>query len=162
MNILFSILQRYFAFEPKYSPENQNKEFNKMANFYLVPQGIVYVIISLLFVSWKDTLRRENCNKQSGCDYNCCANPYLAPMYFFSFVLIAQFVLVNVVVAVLMKHLEESHKEQELDEEEEEAEMLRQMEAAGVLETEDREEEANNSDDGVRWLDGWIGRRMDR
>ena len=71
-------------------------------------------------------------------------------MYFFSFVLIAQFVLVNVVVAVLMKHLEESHKEQELDEEEEEAEMLRQMEAAGVLETEDREEEANNSDDGVR------------
>lgn len=32
-------------------------------------------------------------------------------MYFVSFVLTAQFVLVNVVIAVLMKHLEESNKE---------------------------------------------------
>lgn len=31
-------------------------------------------------------------------------------MYFVTFVLMAQFVLVNVVVAVLMKHLEESNK----------------------------------------------------
>lgn len=31
--------------------------------------------------------------------------------------LLAQFVLVNVVVAVLMKHLEESHHEMEIDEE---------------------------------------------
>ena len=34
-----------------------------------------------------------------------------APLYFVVFVLLAQFVLVNVVVAVLMKHLEESHKQ---------------------------------------------------
>lgn len=33
-------------------------------------------------------------------------------MYFVTFVLMAQFVLVNVVVAVLMKHLEESNKVQ--------------------------------------------------
>ena len=34
-----------------------------------------------------------------------------APLYFVVFVLLAQFVLVNVVVAVLMKHLEETHKQ---------------------------------------------------
>lgn len=34
----------------------------------------------------------------------------MAPIFFVVFVLMAQFVLVNVVVAVLMKHLEESHK----------------------------------------------------
>ena len=36
---------------------------------------------------------------------------YLAPLYFVVFVLLAQFVLVNVVVAVLMKHLEETHRQ---------------------------------------------------
>ena len=35
----------------------------------------------------------------------------MSPLYFVSFVLTAQFVLINVVVAVLMKHLEESNKE---------------------------------------------------
>lgn len=34
----------------------------------------------------------------------------MAPCFFVVFVLISQFVLVNVVVAVLMKHLEESNK----------------------------------------------------
>lgn len=58
----------------------------------------------------KDTLRQENCDKSSKCQNNCCANPILAPIFFITFVLMAQFVLVNVVVAVLMKHLEESHK----------------------------------------------------
>ena len=38
-------------------------------------------------------------------------NQYFAPLFFVVFVLMAQFVLVNVVVAVLMKHLEESHKQ---------------------------------------------------
>jgi hypothetical protein len=45
----------------------------------------------------------------------------LAPIYFVIFVLMAQFVLVNVVVAVLMKHLDESNKmmadDAEMDEE---------------------------------------------
>ena len=36
---------------------------------------------------------------------------YFAPLFFVVFVLLAQFVLVNVVVAVLMKHLEETHKQ---------------------------------------------------
>ncbi|XP_076312220.1 voltage-dependent T-type calcium channel subunit alpha-1G-like [Tachypleus tridentatus] len=56
----------------------------------------------------KDTLR-ENCDSSSNCVTNCCVSPIIAPIYFVVFVLMAQFVLVNVVVAVLMKHLEESH-----------------------------------------------------
>ncbi|KAM9744886.1 voltage-dependent T-type calcium channel subunit alpha-1H isoform 2-T2 [Menidia menidia] len=41
--------------------------------------------------------------------------PLISPIYFVTFVLMAQFVLVNVVVAVLMKHLEESNKEAKED-----------------------------------------------
>ncbi|XP_048104998.1 voltage-dependent T-type calcium channel subunit alpha-1I-like [Alosa alosa] len=55
----------------------------------------------------KDTLRE--CPPG---EYNC--NPslqFISPMYFVSFVLTAQFVLINVVVAVLMKHLDDSNKE---------------------------------------------------
>ena len=58
----------------------------------------------------KDTLREE-CEADDDCLKNCCVSPYFAPLFFVVFVLMAQFVLVNVVVAVLMKHLEESHKQ---------------------------------------------------
>ncbi|KAM4820283.1 voltage-dependent T-type calcium channel subunit alpha-1H [Thomomys bottae] len=55
----------------------------------------------------KDTLR-----ECSGEDRHCLSYlPALSPVYFVTFVLVAQFVLVNVVVAVLMKHLEENNKE---------------------------------------------------
>ncbi|XP_042200862.1 voltage-dependent T-type calcium channel subunit alpha-1I-like, partial [Callorhinchus milii] len=55
----------------------------------------------------KDTLR--DCN---GEDRTCLTNLQLiSPLYFVSFVLTAQFVLINVVVAVLMKHLDDSNKE---------------------------------------------------
>ncbi|XP_061912240.1 voltage-dependent T-type calcium channel subunit alpha-1G isoform X7 [Entelurus aequoreus] len=53
----------------------------------------------------KDTLR--DCAQDTG----TCYNTVVSPIYFVSFVLTAQFVLVNVVIAVLMKHLEESNKE---------------------------------------------------
>ncbi len=53
-------------------------------------------------------------------------------MYFVTFVLIAQFVLVNVVVAVLMKHLEESNKEAKEDAEMD-AEIEMEMEMARRL-----------------------------
>ncbi|XP_056221641.1 voltage-dependent T-type calcium channel subunit alpha-1G isoform X4 [Seriola aureovittata] len=53
----------------------------------------------------KDTLR--DCVQ----DTSTCYNTVVSPIYFVSFVLTAQFVLVNVVIAVLMKHLEESNKE---------------------------------------------------
>ncbi|XP_071550585.1 uncharacterized protein [Panulirus ornatus] len=57
----------------------------------------------------KDTLR-DKCDDSPDCVKNCCLYPFVAPIFFVVFVLMAQFVLVNVVVAVLMKHLEESHK----------------------------------------------------
>ena len=53
----------------------------------------------------QDTLREE-CDSSDDCVRNCCVNVVIAPVFFVVFVLMAQFVLVNVVVAVLMKHLE--------------------------------------------------------
>ena len=58
----------------------------------------------------KDTIREE-CDSAPDCLQNCCITTVLASLFFVVFVLVAQFVLVNVVVAVLMKHLEESHKQ---------------------------------------------------
>uniref|UniRef100_A0A3Q3Q260 Ion transport domain-containing protein n=1 Tax=Monopterus albus TaxID=43700 RepID=A0A3Q3Q260_MONAL len=76
----------------------------------------------------KDTLRE--CRPQ---DRHCLTYlPLISPVYFVTFVLTAQFVLVNVVVAVLMKHLEESNKEAQLEELEEKKEQK---------EREDRERE---------------------
>ncbi|CAL4059400.1 unnamed protein product, partial [Meganyctiphanes norvegica] len=49
----------------------------------------------------KDTLR-DQCDPEPGCVKNCCLYPFVAPIFFVIFVLMAQFVLVNVVVAVLM------------------------------------------------------------
>uniref|UniRef100_A0A1I8A0L3 Voltage-dependent T-type calcium channel subunit alpha n=1 Tax=Steinernema glaseri TaxID=37863 RepID=A0A1I8A0L3_9BILA len=60
----------------------------------------------------KDALR-DDCDPADHCQFNCCVDPILAPCFFVIFVLISQFVLVNVVVAVLMKHLEESNKREE-------------------------------------------------
>ncbi|KAK7506411.1 hypothetical protein BaRGS_00002523 [Batillaria attramentaria] len=73
----------------------------------------------------KDTLR-EDCDRSDNCLTNCCVSPLIAPVYFVVFVLMAQFVLVNVVVAVLMKHLEETYKYKELDDEVEEELRLEQ------------------------------------
>lgn len=61
--------------------------------------------------SFQDTLRE--CHPS---DEHCLPYlPWVSPIYFVTFVLMAQFVLVNVVVAVLMKHLEESNKVQSLE-----------------------------------------------
>ncbi|XP_074485718.1 voltage-dependent T-type calcium channel subunit alpha-1H-like [Sebastes fasciatus] len=82
----------------------------------------------------KDTLRE--CRPQ---ERHCLTYlPLISPVYFVTFVLTAQFVLVNVVVAVLMKHLEESNKEAQLDELEEKREkeeMKAREEAARNLST---------------------------
>lgn len=61
--------------------------------------------------------------------------PLISPIYFVTFVLTAQFVLVNVVVAVLMKHLEDSNKEAQLEEMEEKAEKREREEASRRLST---------------------------
>ncbi|XP_059185313.1 voltage-dependent T-type calcium channel subunit alpha-1I-like [Centropristis striata] len=72
----------------------------------------------------KDTLRE--CRPQ---ERHCLTYlPLISPVYFVTFVLTAQFVLVNVVVAVLMKHLEESNKEAALEEMEEKKEREEQKE----------------------------------
>ncbi|XP_027195936.2 ca[2+]-channel protein alpha[[1]] subunit T isoform X1 [Dermatophagoides pteronyssinus] len=77
----------------------------------------------------KDTLR-DKCDPSSDCLRNCCISPVIAPLYFVIFVLMAQFVLVNVVVAVLMKHLEESHHQMNEDEDFEiDQEIAREIEA---------------------------------
>ncbi|MFH4977937.1 hypothetical protein AB6A40_004646 [Gnathostoma spinigerum] len=62
----------------------------------------------------KDALR-DDCDPSDKCESNCCVDPILAPCFFIIFVLISQFVLVNVVVAVLMKHLEENNKKEASD-----------------------------------------------
>lgn len=61
----------------------------------------------LHFISTQDTLRSE-CSKAAECEKYCCVSKDTAPLFFVTFVLAAQFVLVNVVIAVLMKHLKES------------------------------------------------------
>ncbi|XP_058233961.1 voltage-dependent T-type calcium channel subunit alpha-1H [Hemibagrus wyckioides] len=76
----------------------------------------------------KDTLRE--CTPE---DKQCLSYlPLVSPIYFVTFVLMAQFVLVNVVVAVLMKHLEESNKEAK-DDAEMDAEIEMEMEMARRL-----------------------------
>lgn len=62
-------------------------------------------LIYLMSINWQDTLR-DDCDASDDCIRNCCVSPLVAPVFFVVFVLMAQFVLVNVVVAVLMKHLE--------------------------------------------------------
>uniref|UniRef100_A0A3B4DQD5 Ion transport domain-containing protein n=1 Tax=Pygocentrus nattereri TaxID=42514 RepID=A0A3B4DQD5_PYGNA len=71
----------------------------------------------------KDTLRE--CKSGDRC---LSYLPLVSPLYFVTFVLVAQFVLVNVVVAVLMKHLEESNKEAS-EEAEMEAELQEELQA---------------------------------
>lgn len=81
-----------------------------------------------IIVCLQDTLRE--CPPGDG--YSCNSSlQIISPMYFVSFVLTAQFVLINVVVAVLMKHLDDSNKEAQED-----AEMEAEMElelAQGAL-----------------------------
>ncbi|XP_051926384.1 voltage-dependent T-type calcium channel subunit alpha-1G isoform X2 [Hippocampus zosterae] len=72
----------------------------------------------------KDTLR--DCAHET----STCYNTVVSPIYFVSFVLTAQFVLVNVVIAVLMKHLEESNKEAK-EEAELEAELEHELHGDG-------------------------------
>ncbi|XP_061405116.1 voltage-dependent T-type calcium channel subunit alpha-1H-like [Lethenteron reissneri] len=63
----------------------------------------------------KDTLRECGAGLPAE-PPGCVAHlPLISPVYFVTFVLTAQFVLVNVVVAVLMKHLEESNQDDDDD-----------------------------------------------
>ncbi|XP_031571362.1 voltage-dependent T-type calcium channel subunit alpha-1H-like [Actinia tenebrosa] len=57
----------------------------------------------------KDTINEKICEVSP--DVDCKVLEHVAPIYFAVFVLATQFVLLNVVVAVLMKHLEEAKEE---------------------------------------------------
>lgn len=71
-----------------------------------IPHSLMPAFAVSFCVVFKDTLRE--CRPE---DRQCLTYlPWVSPIYFVTFVLMAQFVLVNVVVAVLMKHLEESNK----------------------------------------------------
>lgn len=83
-------------------------------------------LIRCVIVYTQDTLR--DCAHET----TTCYNTVVSPIYFVSFVLTAQFVLVNVVIAVLMKHLEESNKEAK-----EEAEMEAELELESRAQLED-------------------------
>uniref|UniRef100_F6SKF5 Ion transport domain-containing protein n=1 Tax=Ciona intestinalis TaxID=7719 RepID=F6SKF5_CIOIN len=64
----------------------------------------------------KDTIR-ETCDSSDACVTNCCGSSIISPIYFVLFVMTAQFVLVNVVVAVLMKQLEDNRAEDDEEDE---------------------------------------------
>ncbi|XP_062866886.1 voltage-dependent T-type calcium channel subunit alpha-1H [Trichomycterus rosablanca] len=82
----------------------------------------------------KDTLRE--CKSGDRC---LSYLPLVSPLYFVTFVLVAQFVLVNVVVAVLMKHLEDSNKDA-CEEAEIEAELAAELQACRRQNTESTDE----------------------
>ena len=90
----------------------------------------------------KDTLKDNILCQEENAVHNpsaICLASVLAPIYFVIFVLMAQFVLVNVVVAVLMKHLDESNKMQADDAEmDEEIEKQLEVEARNNIYNEER------------------------
>ena len=71
-------------------------------NYKYQAEKLFQLILKMLF---KDTLK-DNVLCEDDDESKMCLASFLAPVYFIVFVLMAQFVLVNVVVAVLMKHLD--------------------------------------------------------
>jgi len=103
----------------------------------------------------KDAMRTAPaCDPEATCKFNCCSDPYMAPFFFLSFTVVAQFVLLNVVVAVLMSELEESQKEQDAQDafEQEQVERMALREAAesdAAAEVAKRQEEMKSA--GVKF-----------
>lgn len=57
----------------------------------------------------EDTLRANpGCDGSFSCVENCCGSRWMSPIYFVLFVVLAQLIMLNVVVAVLMKNLGEA------------------------------------------------------
>ena len=57
----------------------------------------------------EDTLRANpGCDSSFSCVENCCGSRWVSPIYFVLFVVLAQLIMLNVVVAVLMKNLGEA------------------------------------------------------
>ena len=95
------------------TPDNPSNGISIHANF----ENFGMAMLTLFRISTgdngngilKDCMREPPaCDDSATCKFNCCSEPILAVFFFLSFTLIAQFVLLNVVVAVLMSELEES------------------------------------------------------
>lgn len=74
----------------------------------------------------RDAMRTApDCSDASDCKENCCCtSPIIAIGYFLSFTVIAQFILLNVVIAVLMAQLEESSGDEPPPENADESELV--------------------------------------
>lgn len=58
----------------------------------------------------KDTLNK-NCDSAADCEVNCCASSALTVIYFITFVLTTQLILLNIVVAMLMKGFDDANND---------------------------------------------------
>jgi len=114
--------------------------FSIHANFESFPVAILTLFRLSTGDNWngmmKDALREPPaCSDESTCESNCCSNSLLSPLFFIFFILVAQFVMLNLVVAVLMKELDNAREEQKREKEE-----AAEAEAA----------EGENSEDGAQ------------
>ena len=66
--------------------------------------------LPFLYSSYSQDTLRSSCDNSISCTSNCCVSRYVSPLFFVSFVLFAQFVLVNILIAVLMKQLRVTRK----------------------------------------------------
>lgn len=108
------------------SAEYPCEGFSIHANFENFPVAILTLFRLSTGDNWngmmKDALREPPmCSDDDKCTSNCCSNPLLSPIFFIFFILVAQFVMLNLVVAVLMKELDNAREEQKREQEAEAA-----------------------------------------
>jgi len=94
--------------------------FSIHANFETFPIAMLTLFRLSTGDNWsgmmKDTMREPPmCSDDETCTSNCCSNGLLSPLFFVFFILIAQFVMLNLVVAVLMKELDKAREEQKAE-----------------------------------------------
>lgn len=94
--------------------------FSVHANFETFPIAMLTLFRLSTGDNWsgmmKDTMREPPmCSIDETCTSNCCSNGLLSPLYFVFFILTAQFVMLNLVVAVLMKELDKAREEQKAE-----------------------------------------------
>lgn len=94
--------------------------FSIHANFEDFPTAMLTLFRLSTGDNWngmmKDSLREPPaCSDDSECTSNCCSNGVIGQLFFIFFILTAQFVMLNLVVAVLMKELDNAREEQKLE-----------------------------------------------
>jgi len=103
--------------------DNECSGFSELANFENFPMAM----LTLFRISTGDNgsgmlsdaqRSAPDCDDAIDCKHNCCSDPFIAALFFGSFTVVAQFVLLNVVIAVLMAQLEEANEADAAGEEE--------------------------------------------